>query len=97
MPRSDDALSDELREIAHSTADQRYTRPLHSLADRVEDLERLADAMQDFIEAEYRADFEDTLDYDMQEMYRSHFGLSHAILSEDEDEEEDDEFAIDEM
>lgn len=95
MARDEQPLSEDLREMAERAVDERMSKPLHLAADRAEAQERLLAAMHEFIESEYRAEFEETLDYDTQELYREQFGLSQRLRGEFDDLDEDDEIGWD--
>lgn len=72
---------EEMVAVLQQIADQELTgtsqRALRQAIREIENRDILLEVMGDFIESEYRAEFEETLDLDTQDLYREHFELDH--------------------
>lgn len=77
MSRRGEEMTVSLHRIADEELTGRSQAVLREAINEIEKRDALLEVMGDFIESEYRAEFEETLDEEMQDLYRDFYELDH--------------------
>jgi hypothetical protein len=77
MKENYEDLLNDLSALCIEQADDKKSATILAAMATLEIQAILGQAMHEFIESEYRGEFEETLDFGTQELYREHFELSH--------------------